>query len=63
MTNEQLAAYLYQLACRLNTELISLESCLTPKQERDSILTPVENIVFELKEQVKMLTGEACPTV
>ncbi len=63
MTNEQLAAYLYQLACRLNIELINLESCLTPKQERDSILTPVENIVLELKAQVEMLTGNDCPTV
>lgn len=63
MTNEQLAALLYQLACRMQYELNVLDGELTGKQQANNILTPVENIVFELKQQVKMLTGEDCPTV
>lgn len=61
MTNEQLAAYLYQLACRMQYEINVLDGELTGKQQVNNILTPVKNIVFELKEQVKMLTGKACP--
>lgn len=63
MTNEQLAAFLYQLACRMQLELDDLGSRLTKKQQEDDILIPFDDIVLELKEQVKMLTGEECPMV
>lgn len=63
MTNEQLAAFLYQLACRLNIELVNVEEQLTAKQKAGDILVPAQDIVHELKEQIKMLTGEECPMV
>ena len=63
MTNEQLAALLYQLACRMRYEINELDSRLTAKQQNANVLAPFENIVFELKEQVQMLTGEECPLV
>lgn len=63
MTNEQLAAYLYQLACRLKCEFDILDDKLTPEQKETEILIPFNNIVFELERQVEMLTGNDCPTV
>ncbi len=63
MTNEQLAALLYQLACRLNIELVNIDSQLTGKQQAGDILAPMNDIVHELRMQVEMLTGKDCPTV
>lgn len=63
MTNEQLAAFLYQLACRLNIELFNIDNQLTAKQKAGDILAPAQDIVHELKNQVEMLTGEEWPLV
>lgn len=63
MTNEQLAALLYQLACRLNIELVNINNQLTTKQKDGDLLAPAFDVVYELKKQVEMLTGEDCPTV
>lgn len=63
MTNEQLAALLYQLACRMKTELDFVKSELTAKQKDNDITGQLDNMVLELKQQIEMLTGDPCPMV